>query len=272
MLIPSRATEAFSEKGKQIHMLDEKPDAAKDVRSPTQRKEDGGERATPEAAPPSSEVHAPQSKQNKSRQQDKHWLDYAVAAFALIAALGGVAAAVFTGIQAWVARDTEISQLRPWLIVKSGSNFRTDANGGFDIDVSMKNYGQTIANNVLMTGFMVPTYAGWLQKGLARRCKDVDNVRYNNGFQVAPADETWEMVNLYNQPVISLGDDNTVVDDDTLQRGQYFIFGCITYSDRFKIPYKTRFCFRPDGKAKSAARDDIIAVEIKRCGFFDDAE
>jgi hypothetical protein len=64
----------------------------------------------------SSSPRRPQAQELLANPEHKHWLDYATAAFALIAAAGGFAAAIFAGWQAWVARDTEIVSSRAFVI------------------------------------------------------------------------------------------------------------------------------------------------------------
>jgi hypothetical protein len=51
-----------------------------------------------------------------SQYQRRHWLDYLTAAFAFVAALGGLVAGIAGGYQGWVARDAEKTSNRAIVI------------------------------------------------------------------------------------------------------------------------------------------------------------
>lgn len=136
-------------------------------------------------------------------------------------------------------------------------------NFNFAADASVRNYGQSEASDVFMTAFLTPTYSRFLEKALARVCTGTDNVRYNNGFSLAPTEIT-------EQPLgIQGGND---IDDKTFLLGNYFVLGCISYTDQFKMTYKSKFCFRPTEHAASGNPDDVVAVPLTACNFFDKAE
>jgi|SRR5271157_1493688 len=104
---------------------------------PFQNKETGTERPGSQAAFPGSEIHEPNActKPCKTNETDKHWLDYATGFFAFVAAIGAIAAAIFTGWQAWVASDAKMRQLRAYLIVGHGPLVMTDTNASVKIKI-----------------------------------------------------------------------------------------------------------------------------------------
>jgi hypothetical protein len=103
-------------------MVDDKPNAPENTGDPSEREDRGAERPSSNAALPGAEVHAPEANdegRRLARDDSKHWLDYAVGTFAFIAAIGGVAAGIFSGLQAWVARDSEIVANRAFVLSNS---------------------------------------------------------------------------------------------------------------------------------------------------------
>ena len=74
----------------------------------------------------------------------KHWLEYLTAISALIAATAAIFAAIFSGLQASVANDTERRQLRAYVNIGSKdelSNFVE--NGKAHVQGVAENVGQT---------------------------------------------------------------------------------------------------------------------------------
>jgi hypothetical protein len=95
-----------------------------------------------------SEEHAPKprGKCADANGKEKHWLEYATAAFAFVAAIGGILAAIFSGAQGWIARDTRNRQMRAYVLV---DNKHIDVrNGNIGVQIRVKNFGATPARDI----------------------------------------------------------------------------------------------------------------------------
>ncbi len=110
-------------------------------------------------------------KRAETERGKKHWLEYATAIFALIAAIGGIAAATFSGYQGWVARDTEKRQLRAYVVVNTAGAIITKELV-LRVDVEIKNSGQTPAYDGEARTRIVPIQSGDPEPPLA-----VENVQ-----------------------------------------------------------------------------------------------
>jgi len=92
----------------------------------------------------------PGSERSDSDNAYKHWLDYAVGIFAFIAAIGGVAAAIFSGWQAIVANQALVVSNRPWISVEpkllSGLSYDSTGDGHITIGFDLKNVGHSPAD------------------------------------------------------------------------------------------------------------------------------
>lgn len=86
------------------------PDAAKDKNKITGREQPGPDDQRPHTPLPSSEHHGPKAA-NDTNGQNKHWLEYATAGFALIAALGSISAAV-VGFWQWGIMNGQLFEMR----------------------------------------------------------------------------------------------------------------------------------------------------------------
>jgi hypothetical protein len=93
----------------------------------------------PRGEPPSGDQPTAHPARRRNRVfARKHWLDYATAGFAFVAAIAACFAAGFTGWQAWIAKDGEHRQLRAYLIAK-GARFDRDQAGQLK-------FGRTLAD------------------------------------------------------------------------------------------------------------------------------
>jgi hypothetical protein len=108
-------------------------------RKPPARK--GGNAATNERSP--------------EQKERKHWLEYATAFLALLAAVGSVTAAIFSGWQAFIAREAERNQLRAYVSV---SDFSVAC---CDTDVEARDYQERrkLATIVIRNGGQTPASA-----------------------------------------------------------------------------------------------------------------
>jgi len=75
----------------------------------------------------------------------KHWLDYATALFAFIAACGAIGAAVYSQRQAAIASDAEEKSLRAYVWFDSATKISID---GGKLTALFNNFGQTPAKQI----------------------------------------------------------------------------------------------------------------------------
>jgi hypothetical protein len=197
-------------------------------KEPDNNKGDPAEVAAPTISPGNKQQNS-----NVDPHKTRHtWVEKSAVAIAILAFLAAAG-------QGWVARDTEIKTLRPWLVAKSLSNYRYTMprpNFNFAADASVKNYGQNEASDIFMTAFITASYAGVLDKALGRVCTGEDNVRYNNGFSLAPTETTEQALGIQG---------GNEIDDKTFELGNYFVLGCIRYTDQFGRTYKSKFVSGP---------------------------
>jgi hypothetical protein len=113
------------------------PDAAND--GSQNPKQDEG---SPEHGSPMAANAAPISNCERREPENKktNWTEL----FAFVAAIGGIAAAIFSGAQAWIASDTEQRQLRAYVSAKI-EQYPDINSASIDFSVVYKNNGQTPA-------------------------------------------------------------------------------------------------------------------------------
>lgn len=107
------------------------------------------------------EVHKPDTAYHDSSAQrcnkQKHWLDYAVFFASLFAAGSALVAAVFTGCQAWIAKEELNASQRPWVRVELIDHGGVGIGEDFRFAFRLHNYGRTPAVRVHIT----PTGVLW---------------------------------------------------------------------------------------------------------------
>jgi hypothetical protein len=117
------------------------------------KKQTGTDNPSLQAIASRFEVHQPpaNTESAKANRGDKHWLDYATVFLSFVAAIGAILAAIFSGYQGWVARDTEERQLRPYLyVIPADSSVTTQADGSVQVSLQpqVKVFGLTMAGGV----------------------------------------------------------------------------------------------------------------------------
>lgn len=164
---------------------------------------------------------------------------YAGTALTSITAIGAIAAAIFTGWQAWIAQDTEHRQLRAYLIVKSAT-FAKDDTGRFKIWKTFPD-----GRSALMIYYDVSNEGSTPAYDVFRRITvefPYDGQKIEFGYTDGTAayvsrDQTFG-------PVITRPFTNTEIDAISSGSGNPFIFaGQITYRDIFGNMWPTNFCF-----------------------------
>lgn len=219
----------------------------------TQKKQDGAEHSNSQSALPGHEEHEQKTSIKPGKANDADKLSRF---FAFLAATGAVAAAVFTGLQWWIARDTEQRQLRAYVDLT-------------DIEV--------VCPDCKNLNFQVPKSAN----SGAYPVSDFIHIRFENVGQT-PAEDIRSKINWWTEPrgdarlplnfafedyppltqntdkfvsVSALGRDKhrdamaPIVQDVPnfqavgLGNATVFLHGHIDYCDIFGKPRKTVFCF-----------------------------
>src|SRR3954451_10924793 len=100
----------------------QKPNATQDTSNRAEPEKNEAVNPRSQSSRSGREIHAPQANaiSNNPTKEEKHWLEYATAACASIAAIGAIAAAIFTAMQAWIANDSEKRQLRAYVGMTPG--------------------------------------------------------------------------------------------------------------------------------------------------------
>jgi hypothetical protein len=233
-------------------MANQEPHSPKHTSNPTEQEESGAYRPSSQATAFSREVHAPKAdtKRSEPHQKDKHWLEYATGGFAFIAATGAIAAAVFAGWQAWIAQDAEVRQLRAYVHITPGTISVTGNTtiGPFDVTVrpGVKIFGQTPAGSVVV--LWNPAVAKWpMGEDFAF---DYLKTKFQSTSSQAPGEE---------RPIDAKTKTITADDMRAINAGtsKFYAYGTIFYSDIFRKPHYTNFCwfFDLDTLAKREASD-----------------
>ena len=131
-------------------LSNKKPNSAKDATNPAEGKDSSTENPHARSLPPCGKVHQPKPNPNGDNPESnqKHWLDYAIGVFAFIAAIGGIGAAIFGGIQAYIANDTEKRQLRAYVMIAITNPVKLAAGSSVTVHVIAVNSGQTPVRNL----------------------------------------------------------------------------------------------------------------------------
>ncbi|MCK1620793.1 hypothetical protein IVA96_30325 [Bradyrhizobium sp. 159] len=165
-------------------------------------------------------------------RKSRNWFDKATFTASAAAAVAALAAAIFTGWQAWIAKDTENRQLRAYLFIDH-SSLSEIAPGKFTTDLAIRAAGVTPAYKLkLAATFEIGPY-------LLNETKLSDQVGGNTQtFDYAVAYGTKEI----NQQVSM----QFVPEAVKLLQGdaqRLYLHGNIRYSDMFGAEHQYDFCF-----------------------------
>jgi hypothetical protein len=171
----------------------------------------------------------------------KHWLEYATAICAFVAALAAIGAAIFSGWQVFVASDTEKRQTRAYAFPTPIPITHFSANDKPVGGVNIKTMGQTPAYNVRAEGFLRGmAYPLRADESLDLSRPDAVKVSAFIGAtnvmnDVVTASEKWD------QPAIEKARDGKAF--------RLFVWGRVDYEDVFKAPHWFTFCYSYDGQS-----------------------
>jgi hypothetical protein len=215
-----------------------------DAGNPANHQQTGAAQPNSETADSGSEIHAPKAydKRHKAEDAKKHWLEYATASFALIAAIGAITAAIFAGYQGWIARDTEIQQLRAYIAISMATRMNIDTE---KTQFTLDNFGQTPAKNVRIVGqweFVpygeaLPADFAFIVKG--PHCGPAGppgGHRVKAGIQTIFPKNPGTVTNFHCPGVLS--------NLQRADRGELnaFLYGNIDYFDVFNYPRRSNYC------------------------------
>jgi hypothetical protein len=188
------------------------------------------------------EISQPKTNANakESSESDKHWLDYATAIFAFIAAVGAIFAAIFSGWQASVAEDTEKRQLRAYVIVKSAA-FAKDDSGKLKFGRQYPGGKELLIYYTVSNEGVTPAYDVFRQITVEYPFANRFNFDYTDGTAAYVSKE-----HTFGPIITRAFSDEEV--SDILKGGEdggkLLVFaGRITYKDIFERPWPTFFCF-----------------------------
>jgi len=141
--------------GVRAHDRIEKNDPPKDRTEKTNGKQHSTCQSSPHAMSSSREVHEPHTTDHDSKAQygnnERDWLDYAFFIATVVAAGGAVAAAIFTGWQASIAKQELNASQRPWVGVEIIDYGGVEIDKTFRFALRLHNYGRTPAVRVHIT-------------------------------------------------------------------------------------------------------------------------
>jgi hypothetical protein len=218
-------------------MADKEPHPTKHATNPPDQKQHGPGNPNVESSGSRREIHTPESPAKKAKRggDEKHALDYATAVFAFIAATATGAAAIFTGLQAWTAKDTETKQLRAYLLpVIDRESIDLDQNP-LEWTYILKNFGQTPACHVRTSGQLAVEIPAW---GLGEKPDVINHWGIEPNYCLGPQQEYRVLLKFsYTRPA-SLSDN----EKDLIKWGAalyLFSHGTIYYDDIFGQPHVT---------------------------------
>lgn len=168
----------------------------------------------------------------RSLAKDRDWFDRATFVASVAAAVAALAAAIFTGSQAWIAKDTENRQLRAYLFIDH-SPLSEVTPGKFRADLAIRAAGVTPAYKIrLAATFEIGPY-------LLNETKLPDRVGGNTqdfDYAVVYGDKS------INQPILM----QFVPEAVKLLEGdaqRLYLHGSIRYYDIFDAEHQYDFCF-----------------------------
>jgi hypothetical protein len=221
-------------------MQNQKPNTANDTKNSTEKKSGSAENPAAQATTSSPPAHQPKAAtlQTKTDGEGKHWLDYAVGVFAFIAAIGGVGAAIFTGVQVWIASDNEVRQLRAYVHITPGIMSGTGAAEGpltVTLRPGVKVYGQTPAASVVVPWNLA--VSEWPMTD-AFKFSYMQTIMQSTSSQ-APGEER------------GVDEKNMILTRENISRINagthgFYVYGTILYSDVFRVARYTNFCWHFD--------------------------
>jgi hypothetical protein len=227
-----------------------------------------------------NDIQAPRDQADS--YEKKHPLEWAIFILLLLTLIATSFAALYTRNQWMTAVDALHASQRPWVFaesVKSISQYKSLANDGrFSIlsEIVVKNYGTSVANEG-QAQMRASTGSGdFLKKNWDRACFDVENARpaiesgqnWPTGFSLPPNG---------GESALHLGTEEPTITPQNIKDGSFYLIGCMSYFDQYRIKHTTTFCFRPRKIADSARvvttnYNSVSDMEFVICNGFQKAD
>jgi hypothetical protein len=146
------------------------------------------------------------------------------------------------------AKDTLQMAYRPWVNAESAELVGAlifPPHGRFNLQAKLilKNTGTSVAIDGLIMPFAIPDYTSGMKTNIERAWEQTETMR-----QTKQNNTPWETGFVLNpgstlEVPVTLGSDE--ISTEQVQRGDFYILGCILYRDQFGTMHHTQFCFRP---------------------------
>lgn len=185
----------------------------------------------------------------------KHFLDWCTFGAAVLAGIAATFAAVFTGQQAGIARDTEKRQLRAYVGVEFPDKFcKVDADT-VEILAIAKNFGLTPAYEVRqMTALSVRSQP--LPPGTNPPTQTSSNLAFVTAYPQSPE--------VFSQKLPKAA----IAEAFTDKTKQLYFAGTVTYLDAFGESRYTHFCI---SVSLYGATEGVQQFGLQRCPEFNDS-
>lgn len=141
-----------------------------------------------------------------------------------------------TGVLALEAKQSSEQQLRAYVFAKHDKPMFLDPSGALSVEIAIKNFGQTPANEVICHVF-IGLYQYPLSVGL-----DPPDYTKASKSPLAPS-ETIKQFPTLPRPMTG-----AEVEAVTARKGAIFVWGEVMYVDIFKNQRRTRFCLYSTGE------------------------
>ncbi len=179
----------------------------------------------------------------------------------VVAALAASAAAVFSGIQAWIARDAEIRQLRPYVFLNPDQPFfkiQLSSSGEVSGYVRLKTFGSTPAYNLSLR--TVVEGEAWPLSRTANFASGVNDSRDD----ASPGGTLSFPVSSHLAP--------GTVDEIRHRQKRLLVAGQINYIDAFDREHWTHFCLGFLAAPDLSQEGPIVFQGAEHCHVLNDAD
>jgi hypothetical protein len=233
-------------------LVSQQPNQSNTATSAADNKQNSASRPNSASASPGEKELYPKSNNSamNTKNDKKHWLEYATGFFAFIAAGGAIFAASFSGWQASVASDTEKRQLRAYVGIIAGDVENFDVSGRPTVRLTRKNYGLT------------PAYDVGFSTIYARIGKDGTIFQQSGGGCTQPNYSNLSTMFPSAQLPFSIIIKDTYLQQqvDEVKAGSsiFYVYGDVCYKDIFGNPHYTNYCWMYKGDMSGKEADACL--------------
>lgn len=158
---------------------------------------------------------------------------------------------------------------RPWVTAQSVTlleplTFPPQHRFNLKVVVNLKNTGTSVATDGIAMPDAEPDFTAIISKNVHRSCDTANGFRstkardtpWETGFVLAPGD-------VLAVPATMGSDD---ISPEQIGKGQFYILGCVIYSDQYKTWHHTQFCFQPDSPVLDPSK-----IVFRLCDWYGEA-